>query len=64
MKVTELRNQRVQMRLRPEQRDRIKRAASMRGMSMSAFIATTGTEAANRIIEEARALKNAPRNTR
>ena len=31
---------------------------------MSAFIATTGTEAANRIIEEARALKNAPRNTR
>ena len=57
MKATQLRNQRVQMRLLPEQRDRIKRAASIRGISMSAFIAITGTEAANRILQEARALK-------
>jgi uncharacterized protein (DUF1778 family) len=46
------------MRLLPEQRDRIKRAASLLAMSMSSFIASSCTEAATSIIRETNALKS------
>jgi uncharacterized protein (DUF1778 family) len=55
MTATTLRNERVQLRVLPEQRDRIKRAASMLGMSMSSFIASTCADAATSIIQETNA---------
>ncbi len=58
MKATTLRNHRVQLIVLPEQRERIKRAASMLGMSMSSFIASTCTDAATNIIRESHASKS------
>jgi uncharacterized protein (DUF1778 family) len=53
-----LRDHRVQLRVFPEQRERIKRASSMLGMSMSSFIASTCTDAATNIIRASDASKS------
>ncbi|HEY1499017.1 MAG TPA: DUF1778 domain-containing protein [Acidobacteriaceae bacterium] len=52
MAETALRTERTEARLRPEQKKRIDRAASIKGLSRSDFIVQTADEAAIRIIQE------------
>jgi uncharacterized protein (DUF1778 family) len=52
MPPTALRTERTEARLLPEQKDRIDRAAAIRGLSRSDFIVQTADEAAIRIIRE------------
>ncbi|HWE84629.1 MAG TPA: DUF1778 domain-containing protein [Terracidiphilus sp.] len=59
-----LRTERTEARLLPEQKRRIERAASLKGMSMSDFIVQHADEAAIRTIEQHSAITLSARDSR
>ena len=64
MPATASRTERIEARLRPIQKERIERAAELRGMSVSDFMVQHAESAAKQVMEEERAWKLSERDQR